>query len=43
MQSAQLTDEDKWISIAKEKVWPQFYEEIGGKESFDELQKALGH
>lgn len=43
VQSAQLTDEDKWISIAKEKVWPQFYEEIGGKESFDELQKALGH
>lgn len=43
VQSAQLTDEDKWISIAKEKVWPQFYKEIGGKESFDELQKALGH
>ncbi|MEO1871906.1 MAG: TRAP transporter substrate-binding protein [Cobetia sp.] len=43
VQSAQLTDEDKWISIAKEEVWPQFYEEIGGKESFDELQKALGH
>ena len=43
MQSAQLTDEDKWISIAKEEVWPQFYDEIGGKESFDRLQKALGH
>ncbi|MDI4662199.1 MULTISPECIES: TRAP transporter substrate-binding protein [Cobetia] len=43
VQSAQLTDEDKWVSIAKEKVWPQFYEEIGGKESFDELQKALGY
>ncbi|WP_197738732.1 TRAP transporter substrate-binding protein [Cobetia sp. AM6] len=43
VQSAQLTDEDKWISIAKEEVWPQFYEEIGGKESFDELQKALGY
>ncbi|TVU70090.1 TRAP transporter substrate-binding protein [Cobetia crustatorum] len=43
VQSATLTDEDKWISIAKEKVWPQFYEEIGGKQSFDDLQKALGH
>ncbi|WP_199269494.1 TRAP transporter substrate-binding protein [Cobetia sp. L2A1] len=43
VESVALTDEDKWISIAKEKVWPQFYDEIGGKESFDELQKALGH
>nr|WP_297459489.1 TRAP transporter substrate-binding protein [uncultured Halomonas sp.] len=38
-----LEDEDEWIRIAKEKVWPAFYDEIGGKEAFDEFQSALGH
>ncbi|SDL24210.1 tripartite ATP-independent transporter solute receptor, DctP family [Modicisalibacter muralis] len=38
-----LEDEDEWIRIAKEEVWPAFYDEIGGKEAFDEFQSALGH
>ncbi|GAB2719958.1 TRAP transporter substrate-binding protein [Halomonas garicola] len=37
-----LEDEDKWIEIAKEEVWPEFYDDVGGKEAFDEMQKALG-
>ncbi|WP_028022132.1 TRAP transporter substrate-binding protein [Enterovibrio calviensis] len=36
-----LEDEDKWISLAKEKVWPEFYEDIGGKESFDDVLSKL--
>lgn len=38
-----LEDEDEWIRIAKEEVWPEFYDEIGGKEAFEEMQAALGH
>lgn len=38
-----LENEDEWIRIAKEEVWPAFYEEIGGKEAFDEFQSALGY
>jgi tripartite ATP-independent transporter DctP family solute receptor len=37
----QLGDEDKWVEIAKNKVWPQFYESIGGKESFDKVIEQL--
>jgi tripartite ATP-independent transporter DctP family solute receptor len=37
-----LADEDKWIQLAKEKVWPQFYESVGGKEKVDEVLKTLG-
>lgn len=36
-----LEDEDKWIEIAKEKVWPQFYDSIGGKENFDAVLDQL--
>jgi TRAP-type transport system periplasmic protein len=36
-----LEDEDKWIAIAKEKVWPQFYESIGGKENFERVLERL--
>ncbi|WP_407333957.1 TRAP transporter substrate-binding protein [Enterovibrio sp. 27052020O] len=36
-----LEDEDKWIQMAKEKVWPAFYEDIGGKESFDNVLQKL--
>lgn len=38
-----LEDEDEWIRIAKEEVWPEFYEDIGGQEAFEEMQRALGH
>lgn len=37
-----IEDEDQWIAIAKEKVWPQFYEQVGGKEFVDDLIKQLG-
>lgn len=39
-----LEDEDKMIQIANEKVLPQFYDQVGGKEALDsliaELEKA---
>ncbi|TDR55048.1 tripartite ATP-independent transporter DctP family solute receptor [Halomonas ventosae] len=38
-----LEDEEEWVRIAKEEVWPEFYDEIGGQEAFEEMQKALGH
>ena len=37
-----LQDEDQWIALAKEEVWPAFYEEVGGKEFVDELLRQLG-
>ncbi len=36
-----LEDEDKWIALAKEKVWPQFYDTIGGKENFESVLEQL--
>ncbi|OEE67099.1 C4-dicarboxylate ABC transporter substrate-binding protein [Enterovibrio norvegicus FF-33] len=36
-----LEDEDKWVELAKEKVWPEFYEDIGGKESFDNVLQKM--
>ncbi|MFW3616398.1 TRAP transporter substrate-binding protein [Billgrantia antri] len=43
VEIATLEDEEEWIRIAKEEVWPEFYDAIGGQESFEEMQKALGH
>ncbi|MBS8271032.1 C4-dicarboxylate ABC transporter substrate-binding protein [Halomonas litopenaei] len=43
VEVATLEDEDEWIRIAQEEVWPQFYEDIGGQEAFEEMQAALGH
>lgn len=37
-----LADESQWIELAKEKVWPRFYEQVGGKEFIDELLVQLG-
>lgn len=37
----ELEDEDQWIKLAKEKVWPAFYDDIGGKESFDNVLNKL--
>ena len=39
----ELEDEDQWVKIAMENVWPKFYDEIGGKAAADEVVKALGH
>ncbi len=39
----EIEDEDQWVKIAMEKVWPKFYDSIGGKGAADEVVKALGH
>jgi tripartite ATP-independent transporter DctP family solute receptor len=39
----EIEDEDQWVKIAMEKVWPKFYDSIGGKAAADEVVKALGH
>lgn len=38
----EIEDEDAWSQIAVEKVWPQFYDSVGGKETVDAVVKALG-
>ncbi len=38
----EITDEDKWSKIAMDKVWPQFYDTVGGKAEVDKVVKALG-
>jgi tripartite ATP-independent transporter DctP family solute receptor len=37
----ELEDEDKMAQIAKEKVWPQFYDAVGGKEALESLISEL--
>jgi TRAP-type transport system periplasmic protein len=37
-----LRDETTWKDIAREKVWPQFYESVGGKQVIDTIQSRLG-
>jgi tripartite ATP-independent transporter DctP family solute receptor len=39
----ELEDEDQWVKIAMENVWPKFYDSIGGKAAADDVVKALGH
>lgn len=41
MEVSTLADEDQWIKLAKEKVWPEFYDTIGGKENFDAVLEQL--
>lgn len=38
----EIEDEDQWSKIAMEKVWPKFYESVGGKAAVDDVVKALG-
>ncbi len=38
----EITDEDKWSKIAMDKVWPQFYDTVGGKAEVDNVVKVLG-
>lgn len=38
----EIEDEDQWSQIAMDKVWPKFYDSIGGKETVDNVVKALG-
>jgi len=34
-------NEEEWIKLAKEKVWPQFYDKVGGKALVDEVVKVI--
>ena len=38
----EIQDEDQWSKIAMDKVWPKFYDSIGGKVAVDDVVKALG-
>ncbi|WP_242454862.1 TRAP transporter substrate-binding protein [Pseudomonas sp. MS19] len=35
-------DEAEWIKIATEKVWPKYYDSVGGKDQVNEVLQALG-
>lgn len=37
-----LEDEEQWKQLAKDKVWPEYYDFVGGKENVDMVLKALG-
>ncbi|MCT7654663.1 TRAP transporter substrate-binding protein [Oceanimonas sp. NS1] len=41
VEVASLEDEAQWIELAKTKVWPEFYDTIGGKEKFDAVLEQL--
>ena len=34
--------EEAWAKVAMERVWPRFYDTVGGKEKIDATQRALG-
>lgn len=36
-----LEDEDAWIKIAQEKVWPKYYDLIGGRDTFEEIMEQI--
>jgi len=42
MEVSYLKDEAEWKKIAMEKVWPEFYDFVGGKEVIDTMIKHLG-
>lgn len=42
MQVDTLADEAEWKKLAVEKVWPEYYDFIGGKQNLDLVLKALG-
>lgn len=37
-----LEDEEKWKQLAVDKVWPEYYEFVGGKQNVDMVLEALG-
>ena len=41
MQIDVLTDEDEWARRARERVWPKFYDQVGGKGAVDELLRTI--
>lgn len=38
----QLEDEAEWVKRAQKGVWPEFYEQVGGKDKINELLRTLG-
>ncbi len=38
----QLEDESEWVKKAQAGVWPEFYDQVGGKEKINELLRTLG-
>ena len=38
----EIEDEEEWSKIAMAKVWPDFYNTVGGKAEVDKVVKALG-
>ena len=42
MQIVQLEDEAEWVKKAQSGVWPEFYEQVGGKDKINELLGLLG-
>lgn len=41
MKVSDLTDEPKWAEAAR-KVWPDFYDKVGGKETVDQVMTVIG-
>jgi tripartite ATP-independent transporter DctP family solute receptor len=41
MEYSEFSDEDKMIEVAKEKVWPKYYDKVGGKEAVMEVVAEL--
>ncbi|GAB3478151.1 TRAP transporter substrate-binding protein [Marinomonas epiphytica] len=42
MQIDKLEDEEKWVKAAQDGVWPEFYEQVGGKDKINELLRTIG-
>ncbi|WP_413691441.1 TRAP transporter substrate-binding protein [Psychromonas sp. KJ10-2] len=42
MEIDQLEDEAEWVKKAQAGVWPEFYEQVGGKDKINELLSLLG-
>jgi len=42
VEVCELEDEEKWKEIAMEKVWPEYYDFVGGKEVIDTMREHLG-
>lgn len=42
MEISQLEDETEWVKRAQADVWPEFYDQVGGKEKINALLRTLG-
>jgi TRAP-type C4-dicarboxylate transport system substrate-binding protein len=41
MEYSEFSDEDKMIEVAMEKVWPKYYDKVGGKDAVMEVVAEL--